>query len=317
MASGNSKLLRRFASVVLLFLVAGGVSAEMFKWVDEKGVTHYGDALPPEYSQKANSRIDKRGVVTKKTERALTETEIQARESEIQRLKQEEIKAKEQKRLDEIMLATYANEIEIDLFRDRSLEPFDGKIFSARERIKYLQQQGADQAKLAKTFQGTTKKGEKKTPSARMIKDIAVNKKEIDELEISIKHLEGDKSTMISKFSLDKQRFREIAAAGGAGRRLGDSPARDKIPTWVEVNSEIARTCLENWKDSLGGRAYAVFAEIKRDGKLADLVLEARVRKSTGEFKNAKATCPLRSDGSFDPEGIRVKRARYELGKNY
>ena len=317
MAFGKGVLWFGAIAFATILLMAKTTSADTFKWVDEKGVTHYSDTLPPDYSKNANTRIDKRGIVTKKTDRALTEAEIKARENEVQRLKQDEIKAKEQKRLDEIMLATYANETEIDLVRDRALEPFDGKIFAARERIKYVQQYLVDQAKELEFYQGVTKKGEKKSLPVRIVKDIAAKKKEIVDLEQSIKFLETDKGAVVTKFSLDKQRFREIAAAGGAGRRLGDSPEKDKIPTWVEVRSDIARTCLENWQETLGGRAYAVFAEIKRDGQSADLVLETRVRRRTGEFTNVKATCPLKTDGTFDKEGIRIKRTRYEAGKDY
>ncbi len=293
------------------------VLAETYKWVDEKGITHYSDTLPPDYSKNANSRIDKRGIVTKKTDRALTEAEIKAREDEIKRLKHEEIMAKEQKRLDEIMLATYANETEIDLSRDRSLEPFDGKIFAARERIKYVQQTLTELTTKIAVNKEATQTDPKKKPPSRILKDIDSKKTEIAELEQSIKLLEADKSATVNKFSLDKQRFREIAAAGGAGRRLGDQANKDKIPTWVEVRSDLARTCLEHWQDTLGGRAYAVFAEIKRDGQTADLILETRVRRKTGEFTNVKASCPMRADGTFDKEGIRIKRTRYETGKDY
>lgn len=309
----------RHAAIALFGLgaiAAGSTSAETYKWVDEKGVTHYSDTLPPDYSKNANSRIDKRGMVTKKTDRALTEAEIKAREDEIKRLKLAEINAKEQKRLDEIMLATYANENEIDLSRDRSLEPYDGKIFAARERIKYVQQTLAELLKKIEPPQGSAADPKKKPP-ARIVKDIENQKKEIVALEQSIKNLEADKSAVVTKFSLDKQRFREIEVGGGAGRRLGDAAEKDKIPTWVEVGSGMARSCLELWQDTLGGRAYAVFAEIKREGQLADLVLETRVRRITGEFTNVKASCPLLSDGTFDKEGIRVKRARYQAGKDY
>ncbi len=303
--------------IAFFFFAARPALAETYKWVDEKGVTHYSDTLPPDYSKNANSRIDKRGMVTKKTDRALTEAEIKAREDEIKRLKQEEIKAKEQKRLDEIMVATYANEREIDLSRDRSLEPFDGKIFAARERIKYVQQTLTDLiAKIAERKEAA-QSDPKKKPSSRMLKDIESKKTEIAELEQSIKLLEADKGATVNKFSLDKQRFREIAAAGGAGRRLGDAENKDKIPTWVEVRSDLARACLEQWQDTLGGRAYAVFAEIKRDGQTADLILETRVRRKTGEFTNVKANCPMHADGTFDKEGIRIKRTRYESGKDY
>lgn len=313
-----SSFFRRSAIAILgLFVFAADFAmAQAYKWVDEKGVTHYSDTLPPDYSNKANSRIDKRGVVTKKTDRALTPAEIKAREEEIKRLKQAEIDAKEQKRLDEIMVATYANENEIDLSRDRSLEPYDGKIFAARERIKYVQQTLAELVKKTQAYQSTATEPKKK-PSPRMVKDIENQKKEIAALEQSIKNLEADKGAVVNKFSLDKQRFREIVAGGGAGKRVGDASGKDKIPTWVEVRSDLARSCLDHWQDTLGGRAYAVFAEIKREGQLAELVLETRVRRRTGEFTNVKAACPLLSDGTFDKEGIRVKRSRFELGKDY
>ena len=316
MAFSRTQIWRRAIPLLsLLMVMAGHASGETYKWVDEKGVTQYGDRLPPEYSQKANTKLNKRGVETKKTERAMTPAEIKARDDEAERLKQEATKAKEQKRLDEIMLATYANESEIDLVRDRSLEPFDGKTLVARERIKYLQPLLADLSKVMVPYQDTTPSGQKKTPPARLTKDIAAKKKEIGELERSIKNLEIDKAALVTKYSRDKQRFREIAAAGGAGKRLGNSTEKDKIPTWVEVNSEVAQSCLKNWQDTLGGEAYAVFAEIKRDGQLAGLVLETRVHKKTGEFANVKATCPMRADGSFDQDGIRAKRSLYVTGK--
>ena len=166
-----------------------------------------------------------------------------------------------------------------------------------------------------KPVKGTITKVEKDKDNIVLVVNIAAKKKEIGELERSIKNLEIDKAALVTKYSRDKQRFREIAAAGGAGKRLGNSTEKDKIPTWVEVNSEVVQSCLKNWQDTLGGEAYAVFAEIKRDGQLADLVLETRARKKTGEFANVKATCPMRSDGSFDQDGIRAKRALYVTGK--
>lgn len=292
-------------------------AAETYKWVDEKGVTHYSDTLPPGYSRNANTQIDKRGMIKKKTERALTEAEIKVKQQEIQRLKAEEIKVKEQKRLDDVMLATYATESEVDLVRDRSLEPYDGKIYLARERIKLLQQQLVDQNKQLALFMGTTASGKKRTPPARLTKEVVATNKEISTLENSIKDLENDKARIVAKFADDKRRFREVKAAGGAGMRVDEVAARGNIPTWVEVRSPLARDCLANWQATLGGRAYAVFAEIKRDRDYAELLLETRVRKVTGEFVNIKASCPLNTDGSFNLDGVRVKRQRYELGKDY
>ena len=309
--------------VASLFIIAALSAAQAwaagtYKWVDEKGVTHYSDTLPPQYSKHANTQIDKRGVVVKKTDRALTPAEIETKEQEKKRLKEEEVRAKEQKRLDDILLATFAIENEIDLARDRSLEPFDGKIYLARDRIKYLQQHIAEQNKELEFHTAAGKSQKKKKVSSAptaLTKDIATSQKEMAELEASIQLLEKDKIKIVNKYAEDKRRFRDVKAASNAA----DGKTTDKyaIPTWVEVNGQLASDCLDKWQDTLGGRAYTVYAEIKREAQLAELVLETRVRRSTGEFVNVKASCPLKSDGGFDIEGIRVKRARFLASKNY
>ncbi len=33
-----------------------------YKWVDEKGVTHYGDSVPPEYSKQESTILNRKGV---------------------------------------------------------------------------------------------------------------------------------------------------------------------------------------------------------------------------------------------------------------
>jgi glutaredoxin len=43
-----------FLSIVLLFLSAGLAFAQIYKWVDENGVTHYSDSSPQEISESEN-----------------------------------------------------------------------------------------------------------------------------------------------------------------------------------------------------------------------------------------------------------------------
>ena len=68
--------------LVILFglIFSGGAYAKMYKWVDSKGKTHYGDTIPPEYSNQGNVQLDKAGQVVNKTDAALTPAQIQARD---------------------------------------------------------------------------------------------------------------------------------------------------------------------------------------------------------------------------------------------
>ena len=44
----------------------------MYKWVDDKGVVHYTDKIPPEAVDKANTELSKEGIPVKKTDKVLT-----------------------------------------------------------------------------------------------------------------------------------------------------------------------------------------------------------------------------------------------------
>ena len=98
-----------------LFLTA---EAKLYKWVDEKGVTHYGETIPPEYAGKDNVLFDDKGRVIKKNTRLTAEERRAADEAAVQK-RQAELRATEQNRKDKMLLNTYSNEKEIDLARDR------------------------------------------------------------------------------------------------------------------------------------------------------------------------------------------------------
>ena len=54
------------ACFVLLTFQAATVEAKLYKWVDNQGVTHYGETIPPEYADKDNVLLDDKGRVIKK-----------------------------------------------------------------------------------------------------------------------------------------------------------------------------------------------------------------------------------------------------------
>src|SRR5260370_5914502 len=41
---------------------AGASGRTLYKWVDEQGVTHYGDRIPPEYAAQEKSVINSHGI---------------------------------------------------------------------------------------------------------------------------------------------------------------------------------------------------------------------------------------------------------------
>ena len=62
----------RSACMVLRCSIAAPAHATTYKWVDDKGVVHYTDKIPPEAVDKASVELNKQGVQVKKTDKAIT-----------------------------------------------------------------------------------------------------------------------------------------------------------------------------------------------------------------------------------------------------
>ena len=69
------------AALILGLTFSLPVSAKLYKWVDDDGVTHYGEVVPPEYANKDKVELDKNGRVVK-TDEVMTPEKRRAKEQE-------------------------------------------------------------------------------------------------------------------------------------------------------------------------------------------------------------------------------------------
>lgn len=117
------------AFCILLPLGANAQQREVYSWVDDEGVTHFGDSIPAEYADKPKDVINEHGVKVGELEGKKTAEEIEAeRVAEVLR-QQQELK----RRQDMALLATYINVTEIEMHRDRRVE-----LFQAQARVTEL-----------------------------------------------------------------------------------------------------------------------------------------------------------------------------------
>jgi hypothetical protein len=96
------------------FAAGGGASSgrTLYKWVDEQGVTHYGDHIPPEYAAQEKQIINSQGVEINRLE-ALKSPEALAVDE------QKRAEAEQSKNRDRNLLNTYASVQEIERLRDQ------------------------------------------------------------------------------------------------------------------------------------------------------------------------------------------------------
>ena len=98
--------------VVLLGLTAVAAFGEasgrkLYKWVDQQGVTHYGDHIPPEYANQEQHIVNSQGVEVQRLD-ALKSPEQLAAED------QKKLEAEQRQSRDRNLLNTYASVPEIE-----------------------------------------------------------------------------------------------------------------------------------------------------------------------------------------------------------
>jgi len=138
-----------FAAAVVPLLTAfalgaGIAEAAMYKWVDDKGVTHYTDKVPPDAVNKANIELNKQGVTIKKTDPAITSEQRKAHEAEAERQREAAKQQEEKGRRDRALRDSYTTESDIDLARNRSLRTVEAALKSAQAYSAQLTRRRAE-----------------------------------------------------------------------------------------------------------------------------------------------------------------------------
>ena len=187
-------------------LAAGATHAAMYKWVDEKGVVHYTDKMPPEAVDKANVELTKEGIPIKRTDKALTPEQRRANEQEAERAKEVARAQEEIARRDRALVASYTSEAEIDLARNRSLQTINNVILSSQAFSEQLNKRKTDVE-------------EKKVASAGK-PSVAVLDRELESIDTElarqnelIAQKKKELLAITAKYDADKQRWRELVAA--------------------------------------------------------------------------------------------------------
>jgi len=200
--------------------------AGTFKWVDDKGLTHYGDSIPPEYKDKANAELNKRGVTVRRTDQALTPDQLRARQDEQVRAKEEEARLKEQKRRDQALLQTFTNENDINLKRDRDLQQVELSIANNRAVLKSAEKRLSDTRTRA---DGLAKSG-RPIPDG-LKQDMENDESERARLEGLIGQKRQELDAIRAKYEEYKQRFAELQ---GGTRPAAGAPA--SVPATATSN---------------------------------------------------------------------------------
>lgn len=200
--------------IVLAGLLLMGASLPVhavFKCVDEKGVTHYGDTMPPQCEKKSVTEFSTQGSVVRKIDAPLTPEQIAARESEKTKNAELEKKIAAQQMQDRALLAIYGSEREIDALRDRDLKQIEAREVSLKARIAEIDKRTVKLNNDMEFYQaGKGKSANNKQPPEQLVQSLAQAKKDQSAIEAEIQKLSLDRGTVKARYEKEKIRWKRL-----------------------------------------------------------------------------------------------------------
>jgi hypothetical protein len=191
--------------------------AKLYKWVDEQGVVHYTDTMPPDAVNKGSVELSKQGVQIKKTDPAGGPEARRTREAEEEQRQQAIKDQQETLRRDRAVLDSYTSEQDIDLAKTRSLKTVEQAVESAQ---KYIDQLNKRREALV------AKKADLKDKAALAANDRDLARVDDDiarQTELVAKK-RAEMTALIVKYDSDKERWR--AAKGRADSQAAAPPQK-------------------------------------------------------------------------------------------
>src|SRR5688572_9029755 len=220
-------------AIFLLALLAGFISAgaahgqakatpsgkPTYKWVDEKGVVHYGDHVPAEYSQREQRVLNSEGL------------EVQKRQAEMSPKEAAEYAARQKeeadrKRHDMFLISTYPSVKEIENVRNVRLDQINGQITAAEAYISSLTTRVDGLKQRAMVFAPYNTK-----PNARRMPDDLAEEmvRAMSELRTQNAALElrrNERQNVVTQFDGDIKRFKELRTSAAARINEANRPTK-------------------------------------------------------------------------------------------
>jgi hypothetical protein len=215
------------ATVLAVFLVASVAEAQQqrrpqrsgtsqstnptqtYKWVDEHGVTHYGDSVPAQYSQREHSVLNSQGLEVQKRLAEMSPkeaAEYRARQKEEARRKQHDM----------FLITTYPSVAEIENVRNARLDLINGQITAAEAYINSLATRVDGLKHRALNFAPyNTKPGARRMPddlAEEMVR--ALSELRTQNFALTAKRTEFN--NVKGQFDEDIKRYRELRGASSA-----------------------------------------------------------------------------------------------------
>jgi hypothetical protein len=183
--------------------VGANNQASAYKWVDEQGVTHYGDSIPPQYAERELHLLNKQGVEVGHTDAAKTPEQLAAEA----RIHEASLK---QQQHDNFLTTTYTSVKDIETLRDVRLDQLNGQRTAAEQYVESLHSRLVALQDRAKRFRPyNAQAGAHRMPDD-LAEDLVHTLNEMRTQSNALTAKNEEVAAVKAQFNTDIERYREL-----------------------------------------------------------------------------------------------------------
>lgn len=180
--------------------------AVVYRWVDEHGVVHYGDTIPPQYARDSRQILNSQGVEIGHVDAEKTPAQQAA-----------EAKARErlvaQKQHDYFLLSTYTSVKDIESLRDERLSQLEGQQSAAQQYVQSLQSRLTVLQNHAQQFKPYSPRADAPRMPDDLAQELVQTSSEIRVQDQAIQARSEQEAQVRAQFQSDIDRFEQLRAA--------------------------------------------------------------------------------------------------------
>jgi Domain of unknown function (DUF4124) len=174
-----------------------------YRWVDENGVVHYGDQVPPQYAQKEQAVLNSQGVVVRRLEAQKTPEQLAADA----RVQQGVLR---QKQHDSFLLTTYTSVADIEALRDVRLDQLRGQRVAAEQYVENLHSRLSALQTRAEHFKPYNTRPEARRMPDDLAEDLVRTMNELHTQSGVLVAKGQEEAALRAEFQADIERYRQL-----------------------------------------------------------------------------------------------------------
>lgn len=185
-------------------------ASKLYKWVDDKGVVHYGDSVPPEYANKEKNVLNNQGVKVGVEEGEISPERRAEMKRQAEQAAQDQAKRVEIEKRDKMLLETYLSVQDIEDLRDRRLELLESQIKVTELYLANLRKRLVGLQEEANNYKPYTTREDAPQVPENLALDLSRTARSINLYEQTLSTTRNDQQNLRNAFDSDIRRFKEL-----------------------------------------------------------------------------------------------------------